>query len=87
MPDLRLGGNKKNNNGRSFILAQVFSAYIKTHPLPHSKSCIDLDFTDQPNLVVNCGTRYVLNSICHHQITHCKLNLNIEYPPPQERFV
>ena len=33
-----------------------------THLLPHSNSCIDLIFTDQPNLVVNCGTHSSLNS-------------------------
>ena len=58
-----------------------------THILPNSNSCIDLIFTDQPNLAVNCGTHSSLNSKCHHQITHCKLNLIIEYPPPYERLV
>ena len=43
--------------------------------------------TDTPNLVVNCGTYASLNSKYHHQITHCKLNLNIEYFPPYERLV
>ena len=56
-----------------------------THLLPHSNSCIDLIFIDQPNF--NCGTHSSLNSKCHHQNTHCKLNLNIEYPPPYERLV
>ena len=27
-----------------------------THLLPHSSSCINLSFTDQPNLLVNCST-------------------------------
>ena len=58
-----------------------------THILPNSNFCIDLIFTDQLNLVVNCGTHSSLNSKCHHQITHCKLNLIIEYPPPYERLV
>ena len=40
--------------------------------LSHSNSCTDLIFTDQPNVVVNCGT-HSLNSKCHHHITHCKL--------------
>ena len=57
------------------------------HLLPQSNSCFDLIFTDQPNLVVNCSTNTSLNSKCHHQITHCKLNLSIEYPPPYERLV
>ena len=58
-----------------------------THLLPHSNSCINLIFTDQPNLVVNCGTHSFLNPKCHDQITHCKLNLNIEYLSPYERLV
>ena len=44
-------------------------------------------FTDQPNLVVNCGIHASLNSKCHHGITHYKLNLNIAYPPPYEQLV
>ena len=58
-----------------------------THLLPHSNSCTDLIFTDQPNVLANCGTHSSLNSKCHHQITLCKLNLNIEYPAPYERLV
>ena len=56
-----------------------------THKLSNSSSCIDLIFTCQPNLVGNCGTHSTLNTKCHHQITHCKLNLRIKYPPPHER--
>ena len=52
-----------------------------THTLSNSSSCIDLILTNQPNLVVNCGTHSTLNTKCHHQITHCKLNLRIKYPP------
>ena len=44
-------------------------------------------FTDKPNLDVNYGTHASLNSKCHDHITHWKLNLNIEYPPPYERLV
>ena len=42
-----------------------------THLLPQSNSCIDLIFTDQPNLVVNCGTHVSLNS--KNAITRLKL--------------
>ena len=38
-------------------------------------------------LIVDSGVCPSLHSNCHHQITYCKLNLNIEYPPPYERFV
>ena len=58
-----------------------------THLLLESNSRIDFTFTDQPNLVVNCGTHASLNSKCHHQITHFKHNLNNEYSPAYERLV
>ena len=58
-----------------------------SHILPHSSSCIDLIFTDQPSLVVSSGAHPSLRGNCHHQITYCKLNLKIEYPPPYQRLV
>ena len=56
-----------------------------THKLSNSSSCIDFIFTCQPNLVGNCCTHSTLNTKCHHQITHCQLNLSIKYPPPHEQ--
>ena len=50
-------------------------------------SCIDLIFTDQPSLVADSGVHSTLHENCRHQITYCKLNLKIEYPPPYERLV
>ena len=41
-----------------------------THLLPQSSSCIDLIFTDQPNLVVDSGTHPSLHPNCHHQVTY-----------------
>ena len=58
-----------------------------THLLPQTLSCIDLIFTDYPNLIVDSGVHLSLHSTCHHQITYCKLNLSIEYRPPYERLV
>ena len=58
-----------------------------THLFPTSISCIDLIFTDQSNLVIDSGTHSSLNPKCHHQNTYCKLNLNIKYPPPYQRFI
>ena len=58
-----------------------------THQLSQSSSCIDLIFTDQPNLIVDNGVHPSLHSNCLNQITHCKLNLNIEYPPPYEHLI
>ena len=50
-----------------------------THILLASPSCIDLIFTDQPNLVVDIGAHPSLHTNCHHQITYCNLNLMIVY--------
>ena len=58
-----------------------------THLLPNSLSCIDLIFTDQPNLVVDSGVHPSLHPNCHHQIIFCKFNLMIQYPPPYECLV
>ena len=49
-------------------------------------TCIDLIFTDQPNLVLESGTRCSLDPPCHHQITHCRFNYKIP-PPPFERKI
>ena len=35
---------------------------------PKNPSCIDLIITDQPNLVLDSGTRPSLNPYCHHKI-------------------
>ena len=51
-----------------------------THILRQSSSCIDLIFTDQPNLVIDSGVHSSLHAKCHHQIIHCKLNLKIVSP-------
>ena len=66
-------------------LHQLISQPI--HLLPTSSTCIDLIFTNQPNLVVNSGAHPSLHKSCHHQITFYKLNLKIEYAPPYERLV
>ena len=48
-------------------------------------SCIDLTFTVQPSLIVDCGIHPSLHLNCHHQIVYCKLDLKIVYPPPYQR--
>ena len=50
-------------------------------------SCIDLLITDQPNLVLDSGTRPSLDSKCHHQIIYGKINYKIPPPPPSERKI
>ena len=58
-----------------------------THLLPNCLSCIDLIFTDQPNLAINCDVPSSVHPNCHHQIIYCKFTLMIEYPPLYERLV
>ena len=43
---------------------------------------MDLVITDKPNLVLDSGTRGSLDSYCHHQIIHCKINFKIPPLPP-----
>ena len=57
------------------------------HILSSSLSCVDLIFTSQPSLFINSGTHPSLHANFHHQITYCKLNLNIKYPLPHQRLV
>ena len=61
--------------------------YERTHILSNSSSCIDLIFINHPNLVTDSGTQPSLHPNCHHQIIHCKINLQVEYPPPYQRHV
>ena len=37
-----------------------------THILDNSKSCIDLIFTSQPNMIMDSGVHPSLHSDCHH---------------------
>ena len=48
-----------------------------THIQTSSSSCIDLIFTDQPNLSVNSSVHASLHRNCHHQSVHSSFNLNI----------
>ena len=52
-----------------------------------NSSCIDLIFTDQPNLSANSGAHASSQPNCHHQIVHSGFNLNITYPPPYQHLV
>ena len=70
----------------SLNLSQIISE--PTNFTPNKRpSCIDLIATDQPNLVLDSGCRSSLDSTCHHQIIHCKVNFKIPPPPPIERCV
>ena len=77
----------ENNEGRLFEpitadngLHQLISE--PTHLMGDSKSCIDLIFTDQPNLIIESGVHPSLHEQCHHQIVYGKLSVsNIALPP------
>ena len=58
-----------------------------THILPSSSSCIDLIFTNQPNMITNRGVHPSLHENCHHQIIFGKFNMKIFYPSPYKRLV
>ena len=51
-----------------------------------TKLCIDLIFTDQPNLSVNSGIHASLHPNSHHQIVQSKFDLKIFYTPPYQRL-
>ena len=51
------------------------------HILPNLLSCIDLIFTDQPDLAVDGGAIPCLHFNCYRQIIYCKFNLMTENPP------
>ena len=57
------------------------------HILPDSASCIDLIFSDKPNLIMESGVLPSLHIKCHHQIAYSNLNLNVVYPSPYQRLI
>ena len=78
-------GSQIDSLATTYDLQQLISD--PTRILPNSSTCIDLIFTDQPNLVVDSGVHPSLHTNYHLQITFCKFNLIIEYPPPYQRLV
>ena len=82
----------ENNEGRLFEpfvselgLHQLISE--PTHFMGDSKSCIDLIFTDQPNLIVDSGVYPSLHEQCHHQIVYGKLSVSNIALPSHTRIV
>ena len=68
-----------------FVMSQVINEL--THILDNSKSCINLMFPPQPNMIMDCGVHPSLHSNCHHQIIYAKFDLKIFCPFPYERTV
>ena len=84
--------DSENNEGRLFEpitadlgLHQLISE--PTHLMGDSKSCIDLIFTDQPNLVVDTGVHPSLHEQFHHQIVYGKLSVSNIAPFPYNRRI
>ena len=52
-----------------------------------SKSCIDVTFTDQPNLFLESGVHTSLHEQCHHEIVFGELSIRHLTPPPYCRRI
>ena len=93
MQGLSVGGPLTNKVRKvTAILNSSTSGYTQlinsaTHVIGNSSSCIDLIFTQQPNLVTSSGVHASLHNNCHHQITFAHINLLIEYPPTYHRLI
>ena len=70
----------------SLNLSQILSEPTNFTP-GKNPSCIDLIVTDQPNLILESGTRPSLDQKCHHQIIFSKINFKIPPPPPISRRI
>ena len=84
--DTTAEGREIENLICSLGLSQLISEPTNFEP-NKNPSCVDLVMTDQPNLVLDSGTRASLDSFCHHQITYCKVNFNIPPSPHFERKI
>ena len=73
-----------SSNGFSQLINKLIHIQINS-------SCIDLIFTNQPNLSMNAGVHSTLHSNCHRQIVHSGFNLFLVsdyYPsPPPPRLI
>ena len=65
----------QNRTFGEMYLTQLISEPTNFTP-NKNPTCIDLLITDQPNLVLDSGTRPSLDSKCHHQIVYGKINYN-----------
>ena len=79
-------GNQLDNLFSDLNLSQIITE--PTHFRDNCRpSCIDLIITDQPNLVLDCGVRPSLDTLCKHQITFCRTNFSMPPPPSYKRKV
>ena len=78
-------GTKIDAVTTSFGLSQIISG--PTHILANSTSCIDLIFTNHPDLIINSGIHPSLHPNCHHQIVYAEIDFKIHFPPPYTRQI
>ena len=84
------GDGDTNHEGTEIELNSVYLRLYQSQQIlsPNkTPSCIDLIVTDQPNIILDSGTRASLDSNCHHQIIFCKVNFKIPPPLPFERKI
>ena len=79
----RFEGSQIQFLASQFAMSQVINE--PTHILDILKSCLDLIFTSQPNVIMDSGVHPSLHSNCHHQIIYTKFYLKVFYPPSYER--
>ena len=69
----------KIDNLTSLLKEQTQLLKERNHISDNYRSCIDLIFTSQSNLVVDFGIHPSLYENCHHQIVYSRFNLEIFY--------
>ena len=84
--------DKQSKEGGSLFLISSISGYTQltnsaTHITGNSSSCVDLIFTQQPNLVISSGVHAPLRNNCHRQKAFANINILIEYLPPYHRLI
>ena len=73
-------GNSIEESTSLLGLSQLISEPTNFEPNTN-RTCIDLIFTNQPNLGLESGTRNSLDPLCHHQITFCRFNYKLPPAP------
>ena len=74
--------NSSTLQGYSQVISEPTNFQPNSNP-----SCIDLIFTDQPNLIIESGVQATLSNTCHHQIIYAKISFKIYNPPSYKREV
>ena len=75
-------GSKLDFLTSQFGLSQIIKE--PTHILHKSRSCIDLIFTSEPNMLFDSDVHAFLLSNCQQQVIYTKFDLKIIYLPSYE---